>query len=352
MQAATNHQFGSPDVLQLSEIPRPTLGPRQVLVQVRAADVTQGDRRLRAADFPGFTALFGRLMFGVFRPRHTVGGTNFAGRVVEVGAEVSRFAVGDDVFGTVMRGAYAEYLAVSEDEALAKMPTSTTYAEAAALPYGAGTALVFLRDLAKVQPGERVLVVGASGGVGRMAVQIARHLGAHVTGVASRDEDLVRSLGAHEVVDHRAEDFTKSGKRWDVIFDTTQGNNFRSFRASLNPLGRYLTLYMTIRVLFEMAVTAMRAGRRAIVGVAMGDAALLDDVRALVERGALRAVVAERYPLEEIATAHASLEGSRPRGSVVVEMPGRREGRTCSPERKHAIASKLAATGQSQPGWG
>lgn len=327
MQAATNHHYGSPDVFELSELPRPTIGPRQILVEVRASDVTQGDRRLRAADFPGFTALFGRLMFGVFSPRNPVGGTMFAGQVVEVGAEVSRFAVGDDVFGTVMGGAYAEYLAVAEDEVLAKMPTNTTYAEAAALPYGAGTALVFLRDLAKVQPGERVLVVGASGGVGRMAVQMAHHLGAHVTGVASRDEDLVRSLGADEFLDHREEDFTKSGKSWDVIFDITEGNHFRAFRASLSSVGRYLTLHMTVRVLFEMAVTAMRGGRRAIAGVAMGNAAQMDDVRALVEQGALRPVVAERYPLAEIAIAHASLERSRPRGSVVVEVP---EGRDAS----------------------
>jgi NADPH:quinone reductase-like Zn-dependent oxidoreductase len=320
MQAATNYQYGNPKVLSLSELPRPTIGPRQLLVQVRAADVTQGDRRLRAADFPGFSAFFGRLLFGVFRPRNAVGGTNFAGRVVEVGSEVTRFRVGDDIFGGVMRGAYAEYLAVSESGALAKMPSNTSYAQAAALPYGAVTALMFLQDMAKIQPGERVLVVGASGGVGRMAVQIASHLGAHVTAVASRDEDLVRSLGAVEFIDHSAEDFTKSGKSWDVIFDATQGNHFRSFRASLSSVGRYLTLYMTIRVLFEMAMTKMRGAPRALTGVALGDANKMEAVRTLVESGALQPVVCERYPLEQIARAHATLEEARPRGSLVVEM--------------------------------
>ena len=320
MQAATNTQYGNPEVLGLNDVRRPTIEPRQVLIQVRAADVTQGDRRLRAADFPGISAVFGRLMFGVFGPRNAIGGTNFAGRVVEVGADVTRFAVGDDVFGGVMRGAYAEYVAVSEDGSIAKLPKNATYDEAAALPYGAVTALTFLRDMAKVQPGESVLVVGASGGVGRMAVQMAKHLGAKVSAVASRDEDLVRSLGAAEFIDYTKTDFTKSGRKWDVIFDTTQGNHFRSFRAALTSTGRYLTLYMTLRALFEMAITAMRRGPRAIAGVAVANAEQMNDVRILVERGALRAVVAERYPLAEITSAHASLEGSRPRGSVVVEM--------------------------------
>ncbi len=322
MLVAANDEYGSPDVLCIRDAPSPKVRPREVLVQVLASDVTQGDRRLRAADFPGVTALFGRLMFGVFGPRNRVGGTNFAGRVVEVGSKVTDFAVGDDVFGAVMRGAYAEYLAVPEQGTLAKMPAETSYAEAAALPYGAVTALVFMRDLARVQPGERVLIVGASGGVGRMAVQVAKHLGAHVTGVASRDEDMVRSLGACEFINHRSQDFTQSGKRWDVIFDTTEGNHFRAYRGSLTPAGRYLTLYMTGRVLFEKALTAMRGGQRAIVGVAMGSAQNLRDIRELVCQGALRSVIGERYSFEQIARAHAALEGARPRGSVVIEAAG------------------------------
>jgi NADPH:quinone reductase-like Zn-dependent oxidoreductase len=320
MRAAINTTYGAPDVLRLIDTPRPEIGPRQVLVQVYASPVTQGDRRLRAADFPGLSAVFGRLMFGVTRPRHQIGGSSFAGRVVEVGAKVTRFVVGDDVFGGVTRGAYAEYLAIEEDANVAKMPRDTSYAEAAALPYGAVTALVFLRDMAKVQPGERVLVVGASGGVGTMAVQIAKHLGAHVTGVASRDEDLVRELGAAEFIDYTHDDFTQGGRRWDVIFDATEGNHFRRFRRALTSRGRYLSLYMTLRVLFEMVTTAVRGGPRAMTGVAMGNSRLMDDLRALVEQGALRAVVAARFPLAQIADAHAALETSRPRGSVVIDM--------------------------------
>lgn len=320
MQAAMNTAYGAPDVLAPTEVERPTIGAGQVLVQVHASVVNEGDRRLRAADFPGLSSVFGRLMIGVFGPRHPIGGSSFAGQVVEVGAKVTRFAVGDQVFGGVMHGAYAEYLAVSEDDGIAKMPENATHAEAAAIPYGLVTALVFLRDKAKVQPGERVLVVGASGGVGRMAVQVAKHLGAHVTGVCSRDQDLVLALGADEVIDYTREHFTTRDETWDVILDTTEGDHFRSFRPALTAVGRYLSLYVTLRMLFEMAVTAMRDGPRAMTGVAMGDPALMDDVRALVEQGAVRPVIAKRYPLGQIANAHAFFEASRPRGSVVIDV--------------------------------
>lgn len=320
MRAAINTQYGPPEVLRPQEIDRPTVGEGEVLVQVHASVVTQGDRRLRAADFPGVSALFGRLLFGVLGPRHHVGGSMFAGRVVEVGPGVTRLSVGDDVFGSVMHGAYAEYLAVAERDAIAKMPESTSYAEAAALPYGAGTALVFLRDLAKVQPGERVLVVGASGGVGRMAVQLAKHLGAEVTGVCGGDEELVESLGADDVIDYRRERFTELNRTWDVILDTTEGNHFRAFRGALTARGRYLSLYMTARLLWEMAATSVGEGPRAMCGVAQGTAALTEELSELVDEGALRAVIAERFGLADIAEAHAFLETERPHGSVVIDV--------------------------------
>ncbi|MBO6939789.1 MAG: NAD(P)-dependent alcohol dehydrogenase [Deltaproteobacteria bacterium] len=327
MRAATNTEYGTPDVLRVTETDRPQPGPGEVLVEVHAAAVTQGDRRLRAADFPGVSAVFGRLLFGLFRPRHSVGGTMFSGRVVAVGSDVTRFSVGDEVFGGVDRGAYAEYVVVSEDGAIADKPEVLDHAEAAAIPYGAGTALTFLRDMAKVQPGERVLVVGATGGVGRMAVQIARHLGAHVTAVGSRDAELVRALGADDFIDYTAEDFTARDERWDVIFDTTEGDHFRSFRGSLTETGRYLSLYMTPRLLVQMAFTALRGGRRAMTGVAMGSTEGMEDLRELVEIGAVRPVVAERFPLDRIADAHRALEGRLP-GDVVIEMRPRSEERS------------------------
>lgn len=320
MQAAINTEYGSPNVLRLDDVAPPRAGKQQVLIQVHASTVTEGDRRLRTADFPGFLALFGRLATGVSAPRHRVGGSTFAGRVVEVGSGVSHLQPGDDVFGTTMHGAYAQYMVVSVNEAIGKMPRGVSYAEAAAIPYGAGTALHFLRDLANVQAGERVLVVGASGGVGRMAVQLAKHFGAHVTGVCGDDADLVRALGADAIIDYRHEDFRKRNETWDVIFDTTQGDHFRSVVARLTRTGRYLSLYVTLRALWEMAVTKLRGGPRAIVGVALGGPQQSEELRELVEQGAIHATIARRYTLPDIVQAHHCLETSRPHGSVVVEV--------------------------------
>ena len=228
MQQAVQDQYGAPQVLSLEETTIPTPAADQVLIQVHASSVTQGDRRLRAADFPGATALVGRLMFGLTRPRHRTGGTNFAGKVVAVGSSVVNFAVGDEVFGTVDHSAYAEFIALAADARIARIPRGIDYAQAAAAPYGAGTALSFKRDIAKLKAGERVLIVGASGGVGRYAIQIARHMGAEVTAVCSaRHADWVRELGASEVIDYRSVDYTRLGKNWDVIFDTSSGDGFR-----------------------------------------------------------------------------------------------------------------------------
>jgi NADPH:quinone reductase-like Zn-dependent oxidoreductase len=251
---------------------------------------------------------------------------------VEVGAEVKRFAVGDDVFGSALHGAYAEYIAVRDDSAVERMPESTSYAEAAVLPYGGGTALVFLRDLARVQAGERVLIVGASGGVGRFAVQVARHLGAHVTAVCSADAaELVRSLGANEVIDYRTHNFVDSGARWDVVFNTIEGDHFRAVRKVLSAKGRYLTLYVTLRVLFEMLKSKLFGGPRALAGVAMGSAKLLSELRSLADEGALRDVIAQRFPLRRADAAHAYLEDARPYGSVVLDVIGGAAERKASP---------------------
>lgn len=321
MRAAIQTQYGAPEILHIDQVERPTAGRGEVLVEVHASSVTQGDRRLRAADFPGIMGPLGRLMTGVFAPRHAVGGSTFAGKVIALGAGVDHLHVGQDVFGVVMHGAYAEYLAVPVDGPLGVMPANVSYAEAAAIPYGAGTALHFLRDLAKLQAGERVLIIGASGGVGRMAVQLAKHYGAHVTGVCSHAAfETVRALGADAVLDYKQQDVRTRSERWDVIFDTTQGDHFEGLRPRLTERGRYLSLYVTARTLWQMLSTKLRGGPRALVGVAMGGPTQSADVRALVEQGALRASVARRFPLDRIVEAHECLETSGLHGSVVVEV--------------------------------
>ena len=322
MKAATHTEYGAPRVLRIEEVARPTLAADQILVQVHASAVTHGDRRLRAADFPGVSAVIGRLMFGLLGPRNPIPGTTFAGKVVEIGASVTRFNVGDDVFGSCGNGAQAEYLAVAEDSPVALVPAGVAYDEAAAVPYGAGTALEFMRDVAAVQPGDRVLVIGASGGVGRFAVQIARHMGAQVTGVCSGEKaNMVRELGAHRVIDYTREDYTQTGETYDVIFDTVSGDGFRAAKSSLSPRGRYVSLYMTLRIAFQMLRGALFGGPRAATGVVIANQQLTQDVAALLAEGAIWPVVAARFPLAQVADAHEALERGNPKGAVVVLTP-------------------------------
>lgn len=319
MQAATHTQYGSSEVLSVQEVEKPSVGPQQVLIRVHASPVTEGDRRLRAADFPGVSAVAGRLMFGLLRPRNHIPGTMFAGQVVAVGHAVTRFAVGDDVFGSCDNSAQAEYLAVGEDGPLAKIPAGIEYDEAAAVPYGAATALAFLRDIAKVQPGEEILIVGASGGVGRFAVQIARHLGAHVTGVGSgRNAAMMTELGADAVIDYNREDYTKNGKTYDVIFDTASGDGFRAAKQSLKKNGRYASVYLNLLMLWQMLVSAVFGGPKATSSVVLGNQALTQDVAELLAQGVLHPVIAARYPITQVAQAHAAQESGATSGTVIV----------------------------------
>lgn len=321
MKAATHTQYGSPRVLRVEEVDRPTLADDQILVEVHASAVTEGDRRLRAADFPGVGAVIGRLMFGLLRPRNPTPGTTFAGKVVETGKAVTRFQVGDDVFGGCDNGAQAEYLAVAEDSAVTKIPAGVEYGEAAAVPYGAATALEFLRDVAAVQPGDRVLIVGASGGVGRFAVQVARHLGAQVTGVCSAEKaEMVRQLGARHVIDYAWEDYTKNGETYDVILDTVSGDGFRAAKPSLSSCGRYVSLYMTLRIGFQMLWGSVFGGPRAAAGVVINNRRLMEDVAGILAEGAIWPVVAARFPLDRVAEAHAELESGSLEGAVVVSV--------------------------------
>ncbi len=321
MHAATHHTYGSPDVLQIREVPMPAIGPNDVLVEVHASAVTQGDRRMRAADFPGISWLLGRLVAGVFRPRNPIPGTVYSGRVAAVGAQVTRFVEGDDVFGATLHSAQAAYVAVPEDSEICARPSGLTHQEAAAIPYGSMTSLLFLRDMAELEPGQRVAIVGAAGGVGLYAVQIAKHMGAEVTGVCAADSfDIVREMGADHVVDYRAEDFTLAGPHYDVIFDTPGVLGFQAARKALRPTGRYLTLSLGLQILAEMALTAMWGGRRAMFGVSFGAHQDLDELRRLAEQQVLLPVVDRCYPLAQIANAHGYVEDRQGHGTVVVDL--------------------------------
>ena len=314
MQAAIQNTFGAPQVLRIETTDAPALGSKQIRVAVHASAVTRGDLRMRASDFPGVGGVVARLMFGWRRPKHPTGGMSFAGQVVEVGAGVEGFAVGDAVFGAADRGAWAEIAAGP----VAPLPAGVSYAEAAAMPYGAITAWMVLRE--QVKPGETVAIVGAAGGVGRYAVQVARHLGATVVGVCrGADADRVRALGADRVVDYRTADFTDGGPQYDVIFDTSDRVSFGQAKPALKAGGRFLTIHLALGTLLRMAWTRLFSDRRVIFSMALPGKADIEETGALLESGAVRAVIGPRFPLTQIVEANACAE-SRPEGDVIVEV--------------------------------
>lgn len=323
MKAAVYHRYGPPDVLTISEVPKPVPRGDEVLVRIRAATVGIVDSLARQG-----TPYYARTHFGLRRPRFTCLGCDFAGQIESVGPDVTRFAVGDDVFGTTAPrfGAHAEYACLSELAAVAPKPAGATYAEAAAL--ADATALCFLRDKARVQRGQAVLINGASGAVGAAAVQLARHFGATVTGVCSGPNiALVRGLGAVATIDYTETDFTRAGASYDVIFDVAGTSSFFRCRASLRRPGCYLTTAPSPAILLQMPWTARFGAKRAVVAfTGLRDAgdkrADLGYLAELAEAGALAAVIDECYPLERIADAHRHVDAGHKRGNVVVTMAG------------------------------
>jgi NADPH:quinone reductase-like Zn-dependent oxidoreductase len=257
MKAAVHHRYGSPDVLVLAEAPTPVPAAGEVLVRVRAAVVGIVDSLARRG-----SPVYARSHFGLLRPRFAVLGCDFAGQVAAAGPGVTRFAVGDEVFGTIAPrfGAHAEYLCLPEQAAIAPKPAGLSYAEAAALVDG--TALCFLRDKARLACGQTILINGASGAVGTSAVQLARHFGAAVTGVCSGPSaGLVRDLGATAVVDYTTSDFARAGQAYDVIFDVAGASSFGHCRGALNRPGIYLTTAPSPAIMLQMPWTS-RFGRR------------------------------------------------------------------------------------------
>lgn len=319
MRAAIHRRYGPPEVLRIEEVPMPPVGRRDVRVRVHASTVTSGDARLRAARTPAIFALPIRLAFGLRGPRRPIPGMEFAGEVEAVGAEVTRFCPGQAVFGIALRGANAEYLTIRDDAAIVPMPPSLTPAEAAAVPFGALAALVCLRDVARLVPRERVLVVGAAGGVGVFAVQIAKHLGAHVAALCSAENAaLVRDLGADVVIDRRAGRAAAMADRFDIVFDTVGVTRFAAWRPALAPRGRHLFLSFGLGELLQMALTSVGRGPRVLCGFVANDPAAFGVVAGMLAAGVLRPVIGSRYRLDDIVEAHRHVDSGRKRGSAVI----------------------------------
>jgi NADPH:quinone reductase-like Zn-dependent oxidoreductase len=323
MKAIVYTEYGSPDVLHLKEVEKPTPKDNEVLIKVHAATVTAGDVNMRGFTFvpPGFGPL-PRLMFGLRQPKKSILGTELAGEVEAVGKDVTLFKKGDPVFGigSNVLGAYAEYACRSEKGALAIKPAQLTYEEAAALPFGAGTALYFLRDLAKIQRGQKVLVNGASGGVGVYAVQLAKYYGAEVTGVCSTANlELVKSLGADKVIDYTQQDFTQNGETYDIIVDTVVGKtSFARCKNSLAPKGLYLAVASGLKEMLQTPWTAITGGKKVLTGMPPERKEELIFIKELVEAGKIKPVIDRRYPLEQTAEAHRYVDTGRKKGSVVI----------------------------------
>ena len=317
MRAAVYTRFGPPEVLELRDIPKPAPAHDEVLVRVHATTVTSAEAAMRRGE-----PLWGRVVIGVFRPRRRmrVLGIELAGVIESVGAAVTRFAPGDEVFGFAgfSIGANAEYMCLRETASLALKPVDKSFEESAAAVDGASTALFFLRDKARIRAGQRVLVIGASGSIGTYAVQLARHFGAEVTGVCSTaNVELVASLGAHRVVDYTREDFTKSGETWDIVFDTVGKSSFSRCKGVLGDRGCFVATTGLHNYVLA-AWTRLWGGKRVITGMSVDKRAALPLLRELIEAGALRIVIDRRYTLDEIVEAHRYVDSGRKRGNVVV----------------------------------
>ncbi|MBT8417569.1 MAG: NAD(P)-dependent alcohol dehydrogenase [Silicimonas sp.] len=322
MKAALTPRYGPPETVRIGDHPTPSPASADVLVRVAAAAVTTADWRMRASAFPGGLWLPGRLMTGLFRPRNPVLGSAFAGTVTALGPDAKGFAAGDRVFGFAPHGAHAEYLAIKSDAAIAPLPDRLSFEDAAALPFGAASALVFLRDIAGLASGEHILIVGASGATGSYAVQIAKALGAEVTAVASAgNEDLVRSLGADHFVDYRAADPLAVTAGYDVIFDTVGATTFRRAGAALRPTGRYVPLNFSMLDAGRAALSNLGKGPTMKIAVSGDTRAILDDLIAMIENGQLRPVIDTVLDFEQIAEAHRLVETRHRSGTLVVTMP-------------------------------
>jgi NADPH:quinone reductase-like Zn-dependent oxidoreductase len=322
VKAAVYERYGLPDVIELREVEKPTPKDNEVLIKIHATTVTSGDWRARSLEVPAGFGLISRLFFGVLRPRQPILGSELAGEIEAVGKDVSRFKAGDQVFaysGAAL-GCHAEYRCMPEDGAIALKPQNLTFEEAAALSFGGTTALDFFRR-GKLRSGERVLVNGASGGVGTAAVQLARHFGADVTGVCSAaNVDLVRSLGATHVIDYTREDFTRNGETYDIIIDTVGTAPFSSSKDSLKEGGRLLLVLAGLPDMLLIPWVSMTSSKRVIAGPAVGRAEDLRFLAELAQGGKYKPVIDRRYSLERIVEAHRYVDYGRKRGNVVITL--------------------------------
>jgi len=323
LKAIQHTQYGPPDLLQLREVETPTPKDNEVLIAIHASTVSTGDCNVRNFTFVTKSMLpIAKLMFGIRRPwKSRILGTELAGEVQRTGKDVTRFKTGDRIVASTgaTGGGHAQYACLPETAAVAIKPDSLSWEQAVAIPFGANTALYFLRDLGKIRAGQAILIIGAAGAIGSAGVQLAKHFGARVTGVCSGPNvELVRTLGADSVIDYTREDFTTSGITYDLIFDVVGATTFDRCQRSLTPNGVFLQNIMEVSDIARVLWTSITGGKRIKGGVAIGNMANMGLITTLAEAGTLRPVIDRIYPLERIADAFKYVEQGHKKGNVVI----------------------------------
>ncbi|TWT25283.1 NAD(P)-dependent alcohol dehydrogenase [Planomicrobium sp. CPCC 101110] len=320
MKAMVCTRYGPPEVLELQQLDKPVPKAAEILVKVRASTVTAGDCEIRGFTFPVLLRIPLRLFFGVRKPRVNVLGQEFAGEVEAVGTEHTLFKKGDRVYGAtgLKLGAYADYLCLPGSYAIARIPERLSFEEAATISTGGMNALFFLQK-ARIRAGQKVLVIGAGGSIGTVAVQLAKNSGAEVTAVDSSEKlDMLLSIGADKVIDYRKEDFTANGETYDVIFDVAGKSPFSKTVNSLKSKGIYLMGNPSLAQMFRRLLPTKKGDRKIIAGAADYKAEDLSYLNKLLADGKIKPVVDQIFPLEQLRQAHHYVESGVKKGNVVI----------------------------------
>lgn len=320
MKAILYERYGPPEVLHLKEVDQPIPGPKEILVKIRASAVTMGDCEMRSPEIPNLTYFIFRLFFGLRKPRRKILGSYFAGVVEATGPMVTSYNKGDQLFGISQGfGAHAEYLCLPEASTLTALPSNITFEEAAPVALGLDS-LHFLKK-AKIRNGDEVMINGAGGGIGTYAVQLARHFGARVTAVDSGDKlPMLRDIGAHEVIDYRAGDFSNNGCTYDIVFDVVGALSPKRGCRLLTDRGRYISAIPLLSRVPQHLWISLTSNKKMMTGLTTPRTEALEYLSSLMMAGQLKTVVDKCYPLEQTAEAHRYIEQGLKKGNVVISL--------------------------------
>jgi len=328
MKAIVYKEYGGPDVLKLQEVAKPYPRADEVLIKVQAVSVNYGDilarnfKNISPRNFnmPLLFWVIARFSFGLNKPKRGILGNAFSGEIEAAGNAANKFKPGDKVFGHTgeQMGAMTEYLCVPESGILAVKPANLSFEEASAVPYGATTALSLLKNV-RIQHGQKVLIVGASGAIGSAAVQLVKQSGVEVTGICgAASSGFVKSIGADKIIDYQQEDFTKNGETYDLILDVLGKGTFSKFKSSLTQNGIYYSVSFKMKKLFQMLWSSITGGKRVMCALAVPKQEDLIFIKELVETGKFKSTIDKTYPLEQAAAAHRYFESSSKKGNVVI----------------------------------